>query len=125
VKTLRLFVLVLLAMLLSLRGVSAAALLCEQQPVSHTQVVEVEVDAHEHDTASMPGHDHANHDHDHGHSDFDKGRHCVSSCSALPLMAVAPTVLTPTLAGTTVFPRFAAPAPTFQSGGQDRPPRSI
>lgn len=120
-KTLRLFVLVLLAMLLPLRGVSAAALLCEQQPVSHTEFVVV--DAHEHDSASMPGHDHASHNH--SHSGFDKGRHCLSSCSAAPLMGGVPSVLTPTLAGTTVFPHFAAPAPTFQSDGQDRPPRSI
>ena len=116
-KTLRLFVLVLLAMLLPLRGVSAAALLCEQLPASHTEMVAV--DTHEHDTASMPGHDYAS------HSGFDKGRHCLSSCSAAPLMGAVPAVLTPTLAGTTVFPHFAAPAPTFQSDGQDRPPRSI
>lgn len=119
-KTLRLFVLVLLAMLLPLRGVSAAALLCEQQPVSHTEVV---VEAHDHDTAATPVHDHASHDH--SHSGFDKGRHCLSSCSAAPLMGAVPSVLTPTLAGITVFPHFAAPAPTFQSDGQDRPPRSI
>lgn len=121
VKTLRLFVLVLLAMLLPLRGVSAAALLCDQQPASHTEVVAV--DAHEHGTAAMPGHDHASNDH--SHSGHDKGRHCLSSCSAPPLMAAAPTVLTPALVGTTVFPNLAAPVPTFQSDGQERPPRII
>lgn len=120
-KTFRLFVLMLLAMLLPLRGVSAAALLCEQQPATHTEMV-VD-DAHEHDPASMPGHDHTNDDH--SHSGVDKGRHCLSSCSAAPLMGAVPSVLTPTLAGTTVFPHFAAPASTFQSDGQDRPPRSI
>jgi hypothetical protein len=118
---LRLFVLVLLAMLLPLRGVSAAALLCEQQPASHAEVLVG--DAHDHDMAAMPGHDHANHDR--GHVDFDKGRDCLSSCSAAPLMTVVSSVLTPTLVGTTAFPHFAAPAPTFQSGGQDRPPRRI
>lgn len=122
-KKFRLFVLMLLAMLLPLRGVSAAALLCEQQPASHAESVAIAVDAHAHDTASMPGHDQDSHDH--SHTDFDKGRHCMSSCSAAPLVSALPTVLAPTLAGTTVFPHVAAPAPTFQSEGQDRPPRRI
>lgn len=73
-KTLRLFVLVLLAMLLPLRGVSAAALLCEQPPMSHTEVV---VDAHGHDAAATSVHDHSGHDHT--DSGFDKGRHCPSA----------------------------------------------
>ncbi|MBX3620782.1 MAG: hypothetical protein KF891_12465 [Rhizobacter sp.] len=120
-KTVRLFVLVLMAMLLPLRGVSAATLLCEQHPASHTEVVSHDHGGH--DMASATDGDHAQHDH--SHNGFDKGRHCLSSCSAAPLMAVAPSVLTPTLLGTTVFPHFAAPAPTFQSDGQDRPPRSI
>lgn len=120
-KTVRLFVLVLLAMLLPLRGVSAAALLCEQQPASQTEVVSH--DHGDHDMATGLGEDRAQHDH--SHNGFDKGRHCLSSCSAAPLMGAVPAVLTPTLAGTTVFPHFAAPAPTFQSDGQDRPPRSF
>jgi len=121
VKTLRLFVLVLLAMLLPLRGVSAAALLCEPHPASHTEVVSHDQGGH--DMASATGEDRVQHDH--SHDGFDKGRHCLSSCSAAPLMAGVPSPFTPTLLGTTVFPHFAAPAPTFQSDGQDRPPRSI
>lgn len=119
-KTFRLYVLVLLAMLLPLRGVSAAALLCEEQPASHTEFV-----AHAHDHAAATAAEHAHSQPGHDHGDFDKGRHCLSSCSAAPLMAVAPTVAAPMLAGITVFPHFTAPAPTFQSDGQERPPRSI
>jgi hypothetical protein len=122
VKSLRIFVLVLLAMLLPLRGVSAAALLCEQQPASHAEVVTV---AHGHEMASTAGHDPSHQQHDHDHSGVDKGRHCLSSCSAPPLMGEAPTIASPLANGTTVFPHFAAPAPTFLSDGQERPPRSI
>jgi len=120
VKSLRIFVLVLLAMLLPLRGVSAAALLCEQHPASHTGMA---VAVHDHATVSATAQDHAQHEHD--HRGVDKGHHCLASCSATPLMSALPTVASPATAGTAVFPHFAAPAPTFQSDGQDRPPRSI
>lgn len=120
VKSLRLLVLVLLAMLLPLRGVSAAALLCEQQPASHSEAVGH--DHGDHDMASAAGEDRVQHDH--SHNGFDKRHLCLSSCAAAPLMGAVPAVLTPPLAGTTVFPHFAAPVPTFQSDGQDRPPRS-
>jgi len=112
----------LLAMLLPLRAVTAATVLCEQQPASHSEVV---VHAHGHETAGAAGHEHSHQQHDHGHSGADKGRHCLSSCSAPPLMGEAPTIAPPHASGTTVFPRFAAPAPTFLSDGQDRPPRSV
>jgi hypothetical protein len=120
VKSLRIFVLVLLAMLLPLRGVAAAVVACEQQPASHTQTVVMSHDHEVHGTASQ---DDACASHD--HEGFDKGRHCVSSCAVTPLLSAVPSVATPSAASSTVFPRFAAPAPTFQSGGQDRPPRSI
>lgn len=120
VKSLRIVVLVLLAMLLPLRGVSAAALLCEQQPASHTEMAAL---AHDHEAASATARDHAQHEHDHG--GVDKDHHCLASCSATPLMSALPTIASPAAAGAAVFPHFAAPAPTFQSGGQDRPPRSI
>ncbi|HET7868419.1 MAG TPA: hypothetical protein VFL86_28745 [Burkholderiaceae bacterium] len=116
-KAIRLFVLVLLAMLLPLRGVSAASLLCEQQPVSHGEVM---VHAHGHEAANAASHEHSQHE----HAGADKGRHCLSSCSAAPLMATAPSVAMPVLIGTAVFPHFAAPAPAFESEGLERPPRS-
>ncbi len=122
VKSLRIFVLVLLAMLLPLRGVTAATTLCEQQPASHSEFV---VHAHGHEMASGAGRDQSHEQHDHGHSGADKGRHCLSSCSAPPLMGEAPTIASPLANGTTVFPSFAARAPTFLSDGQERPPRSI
>lgn len=121
VKSLRIFVLALLAMLLPLRGVSAATTLCEQLSTPHAEALVLE---HGHETASDAGHDQSQ-QHDHGHSGADKGRHCVSSCSATPLMTALPTFASAPGASTTVFPSFAAPAPTFLSDGQERPPRSI
>jgi hypothetical protein len=119
VKLLRILVLVLLAMLLPLRGVSAAVLLCEQQPVSHTEFAS---DGHgDHDVAGATVHEHAGSD----QNGADKPHHCLSSCSATPLMSALATFAAPTVAGTTAFPRFAAPSPTFLSDGQERPPRSI
>ena len=120
-KSLRIFVLVLLAMLLPLRGVSAATTLCEQLSTSHAEAIVLE---HVHEMAGDAGHD-PSQQHDHGHTGADKGRHCVSSCSATPLMTALPTFASVPRAGTTAFPRFAAPAPTFLSDGQEQPPRSI
>ncbi|MBX3618969.1 MAG: hypothetical protein KF891_03090 [Rhizobacter sp.] len=121
VKSLRIFVLVLLAMLLPLRGVSAATGLCEQLSTPHAEAL---VLGHGDAMASDAGHDHSQ-PHDHDHSGADKARHCVSSCSATALMTALPTLASAPMAGTTAFPHFAAPSPTFLSGGQERPPRSI
>lgn len=120
VKSLRIFVLVLLAMLLPLRGVSAATVLCEQLSTPHVEAAVLE---HGHEMASDAGHD-PSQQHDHDHSGADKGRHCVSSCSATPLMTALPALASAPGAGTTAFPRFAAPAPTFLSDGQNGHPEA-
>jgi len=119
VKSLRILVLVLLALLLPLRGVSAAALPCGQQPTSHT---ELPASAHEHELSGAAALGHAQHEHEHGR--VDKERHCQSSCSATPLISALPLLVSPALTGTTTFAHLAAPAATFQSDGQERPPRS-
>lgn len=122
-KSLRIFVLVLLAMLLPLRGVSAATALCEHPSTPHAGSVGFD---HGHEMAGDAGHVHSQpHDHGQGHGGADKGRHCASLCSATPLMTALPTLALAPIAGTTAFPHFAAPSPTFLSGGQERPPRSI
>jgi hypothetical protein len=118
VKSLRIFVVVILAMLLPLRGVSAAVVTCAQAPASHSQTAVMSDEHHAQGEVSL-GDASPSHEYD----GLDKARHCVSSCAAVPLMTALPSVASPTDASSTVFPRFAAPAPTFQSGGQDRPPR--
>lgn len=109
-----------MAMLLPLRGVSAAVVACDQLEDSHMQTVVMPHDHEVHGAASQ-GEASGSHDHD----GFDRARHCVSSCAATPLISALPSVATPEAASATDFPRFAAPAPTFQSDGPDRPPRSI
>jgi hypothetical protein len=123
VKTFRLLVLMLLAMLLPLRGLSAATLLCKQVPASHSELA---VHGHGNDVHPDTAHSQAQHDHgDHDHGGVDKSHHCLSACSAPPLRADSPSVALPALLGTAVFPAYAAHVSTFQPDGQERPPRSI
>lgn len=117
-KSLRIYVVVILAVLLPLRGVSAAVVTCAQAPAPYTQTAGMSHDHQAHGEVAL-GDASQSHEHD----GLDKARHCVSSCAAVPLMSALPSVASPTDASSTVFPRFAAPAPSFQSGGQDRPPR--
>jgi hypothetical protein len=114
--------LLLLALLLPLRGVAGVPLLCEQQPASHAAVALAQ-HGHGHETAGDMGQHHSQADNDHG--GVEKGRHCLSSSSAPTLVGQVPTLAAPVANGFIVFPHFAAPAPTFLSDGQERPPRSI
>lgn len=127
VKLLRIWLLVLLAVLLPVRGAMAAAMLC----LPATGGAAGEMRLMEHDGASH--HDHASHEaarHDHGgHHDQSKFSQddcnlCAAFCSVTPLASATPAVasLDPP---TTTFPDLLAPAPSFLSGGQERPPRSI
>lgn len=114
-KILRVLLLVFLALLLPIRGAVAGAMLCPQghPPPVHEQVVE----HHEHDMHGQ--------DHHHDQADHDSGCNlCASFCSMTSLLSAMPTLMPSTLAATLSFPALSAPAPTFQSDGQDRPPRS-
>jgi hypothetical protein len=127
VKSLRIWLLVLLAFALPLRGAMAAAMLCADGP-GHGQVAAAASDHHGH-----AGHDsqvasqgHAEHDHASGsaHDASDKCSLCASCCSATAPAAVgfampqAPPVASE-------FPEQRAPHAEFFSGGQERPPRSV
>jgi len=120
VKNLRIWLLVLLAILLPLRGAIAAAAPCvgtgHPAPVEHAQM-------HHHMEAAQIEIGHAHHHHD--HAGADKCNLCSSCCSTAPLiLTFAPTVAA--LDGQSAdFPLVQAPAPTFLSDGQERPPRSI
>lgn len=50
---------------------------------------------------------------------------CAAFCSLTPLLHSVPTLAAPGELRTTLFPDLSAPAPTFESGGPERPPRSI
>jgi len=124
VKTLRIWLLVLLAILLPLRGAVAAALPCEgigHHVPAQSAHVHHHMDAVEASAAGLVDHDAHHHDHAGG----DKCNLCASCCSTAPL----PLTFTPTVAALDGpgpdFPLIQAPAPTFLSDGQERPPRSI
>jgi len=127
VKLLRIWLLVLLAVLMPVRGAMAAAMLCPPAVTSHEQ-------AHA-DGARSPHHDH-DADHQHLGSDEGTGRHhhdgsaqdkcslCASCCSMVPLISSFPSIPEP-FEATQLFDDLSVRAPSFLSDGQERPPRSI
>ena len=125
-KLLRICLLVLLAILLPVRGAIAAAVPCAG--IGHHAPAEAPA-AHHHmhapgvEAQAAASTDHGTHHHD--HAGTDKCNLCSSCCSTAPLLLTfSPTV--PTLDGPRAdFPLVQAPAPSFLSDGQERPPRSI
>ncbi|WOB05973.1 DUF2946 family protein [Piscinibacter gummiphilus] len=132
-KQLRLWLIVLLVALLPVRGGMAAAMLCG--PMGTSGHAEQRVDAPEHH-----GHHHAGAEAAHAHhgeaagageAHHDGAGHdnkctmCSAFCSATPLPSAVPQLPEPATVGATQFADLDAPAPTFQSGGPERPPRSI
>lgn len=132
VKTIRTLLLVLLALLLPIRGAVAAAMLCSPSGAGtdhHTMMATTDHDEHD-------GHQHA--DHSAGAQDasnsgtaghhtggFEKCNLCCDFCSITPLLSALPSVPTPQDLSSVSFPALFAPAPSFLSDGQERPPRSI
>jgi hypothetical protein len=126
VKILRLWLLVLLAALLPVRGAMAAAMLCPPAGVGTQQELRSN---HEHEGAS---HAHAEHHHEgaaHHDESADPGDEkcnlCSAFCSLTPLLSEMPGVPPPLEVPVESFPDFSAPAPSFLSDGQERPPRSF
>jgi hypothetical protein len=128
VKVLRIWLLVLLAVLLPVRAGMAAAMACVPAAAAAAPG-EVQLTGHD------DHHDHAaaHHDHGagspevsaaagHGHGECNL---CSAFCSVTPLPSVAPTVAPPLDLEGVVFPSIGAPAPSFLSSGPERPPRSI
>ena len=83
--------------------------------------------AHEHDEHSGL-HVHSGFAAHHGHADAshsDKCTLCADCCSVSVLATVMETVVEPLEPSAQTFPASAPPVPSFVSGGQERPPRSI
>jgi hypothetical protein len=124
VKVLRLWLIVVLAALLPVRGAMAAAMLCP--PVGSGM-------ASQWQAPGQAAEEHAHHHHDEGAAHHDEATGsgheqcnlCSAFCSITPLLSAMPGVPPPLEVATTSFPDFAAPAPSFVSDGQERPPRSI
>jgi hypothetical protein len=136
VKAVRIWLLVLLAVLLPVRGAVAAAMMC---PVG-SMGMQSELRAHEHPASHVAmddglAHDPADHPHEHAGADHhddgqshgasDKCNACSAYCSLTPLVSSVPTLVEPADLAAVKFPDLSSPAPTFLSDGQERPPRSI
>jgi hypothetical protein len=132
-RTVRILFVIFLALLIPIRGAVAGAMLCPaggapaaasshmQHPAAHDGAMAL----HHDDSAH---HDHAHHDQAQQsppHTSHNTGCNlCTAFCSMTPMPSAAPTIEPSTLSATLSFPSLQAPAPSFQSGGPDRPPRS-
>jgi len=122
VKTLRLCLLVLLAVLLPLRGAVAAAMQCPGGQATQMQLSAA--------PAGMSMHDHA-HMHEvhaeqvqYASGEFAKCNTCCDFCAMTPLPATEPLLPVAQALATVRYPHLLAPAPSFVWGGQERPPRA-
>jgi hypothetical protein len=134
-KSARIWLVLLLAVLLPVRGAVAATMLCPIAGSGSQVELRVELDSSVHqaiDHSIATNHEAAHgaqHEHDGGHHDHaasgqpDKCNMCSAFCSVTPLVNTSPAILPPVDAANTVFPAFSAPAPSFFSDGQERPPR--
>jgi hypothetical protein len=143
VKSWRICLLLLLAVLLPVRGAVAAAMLC---PVAGSGAqLELAMVGQSAGHAAMDAamsHDHTGgHDHASGHghaadtsADGQAGHDraaseacnaCSAYCSLTPLVSSLPTLAEPLDPTAVKFSDFSAPPPSFVSGGQERPPRTI
>ena len=128
----RVWMLVLLAVLLPVRGAMAAAMLCAPSTpgVAGQTTLTQDATAH-HDSTGHTHHDHAQHEHGSGAHDHhaqasqDKCNLCSATCSLTPLVNHIAGVEVPRDLRTASFPDLAAPPPSFLSDGQERPPRRI
>lgn len=133
VKKLRIWLLVLLAMLLPIRGAVAAGMLCEEPgaltpTASHShQPAQGHISAHD-DVQPVQDvtHDGTLASHGTSHGGADACNLCVVYCgSAAVLVSQVLTVPVPLDLASSPIPVFAAAAPSFVPDGLERPPRTI
>jgi hypothetical protein len=140
VRTIRIWLLVLLAVLLPVRGAVAVAMLCPAASaggqgslaaatasagMDHHVVDAAHQGEHEHADPQHAGHDSGTSGSGHHADGFGKCNLCCDFCSMTPLLSTLPTIPTPQHLSSVSFPDLFAPAPSFLSDGQERPPRSI
>ena len=126
-KSFRLWLLLLLAVLLPIRGALAAGMLCPVGGFGIQAEVQFTTHAHSHHEASAQDHgaDHGHGGGSHGDSDSaDKCNLCSAFCSVTGLVGAGVTVAEPQT-GPTVFPHVRAPLASVVPDGQERPPRTI
>lgn len=127
-KTIRLLVLVLLALLLPLRGAVAEVLLCAGHAAAGSHGVHAVTAVAQHDCepavseheAQEPAAD------PHGAPGAAaKCNTCSASCSMSPLLGTMPVIPAPGWIPEHHASSLDAPAPSHLTDGQERPPRSI
>jgi hypothetical protein len=133
-KRLRIVILVLLAVLLPLRGALAATMMCPAGGTTTAVVAAV----HDHHAMTVDAASHADHASMHHHAaagapdgKASTGEHpatchfCASGCCMVTLLGSVPALADGGPSVTVEFPPVASRVPAYQSGGQDRPPRTI
>jgi hypothetical protein len=135
VKSLRVWLLMLLTVLLPLRGTLAAAMMCPVAGVGVQSEVQLagEPQGHDHghshqaDEAAAQ-HPHAGNSggpHDHASAgDLDRCNVCSAFCSVAGVVSGQSPIAEP-LGVAPVFPHLYIPPPSFIADGQERPPRTI
>ncbi|HSI49992.1 MAG TPA: DUF2946 family protein [Ideonella sp.] len=125
-KALRLCLLLLLAVLLPLRGAVAAAMLCPGGQAMQLQLSAAPAGMAMHDHAHMHEHEaqagQAHHAQPSG--ELAKCNTCCDFCAMTPLPATEPLLPVAQALANVRYPHLLAPAPSFVSGGQERPPRA-
>lgn len=135
VKSLRVWLVLLLAVLLPVRGALAVGMQCStpgtqlhvEAQLSHGHEPHATHSDHRHHeaAAAQPDGGAGVNDTAHDHAGAaDQCNLCSASCSATGLASASVTVAEQQCLPT-VFPRLDAPPPNFVSGGQERPPRTI
>ena len=128
-KTFRLLLLVLLAVVLPLRGALADVACCAGEPDALQQAMAT--GGHDHGAPDAHGHVHGHHDDaraapaDDGNAPADGCHGCTASCSATPILTATPVVRATPSVTETRFPALSAPAPSHPSEGLERPPRTV
>ena len=136
-KNLRVVILVLLALLLPIRGALATAMLCQgggSGPSSAAAVEQVHVAMpaeHGLHAAQATAHPHpSDGDASDGDTSVSDGHPtacqvCASGCCLTPLAFAPPSVQARVPTTSAFCPALSLAIPAFESGGQDRPPRTI
>ncbi|MBX3605412.1 MAG: hypothetical protein KF788_09075 [Piscinibacter sp.] len=150
-RTFRVLVLLLVAVLLPVRVAIGAAMLCSGggMELKHGAAAAATDEPSAHgapahgDSAHAPVHEGHHGMHGHGHGapadavQADTGsvpsdgfakvkcHVCITGGSATPLLAVPPEIAAPALTAEVDYPALVVPVPSFQGEGQERPPRTV
>lgn len=144
VKSIRVLVLLLVALLLPIRGAVAVTMVCAemggagQRPASTAHVHQAlhlddadTVVGHHHGDAQAHADHHAHGAPEHAATDAtdsttsDTCHICASGCGVAALLTAFPSPWVATPVARTLFPSLSLPALDFQLDGQDRPPRTL